>query len=70
MKLKDVYYLIDGVCLISIKHEIKYGNALLPEPTEELLNKSVKNIEPFYSRNGLYKYGVIIRLKDEEDKDE
>lgn len=63
MKLKDVYSLIEGVCLISIKHEIKYGNAFLPEPTEELLNKRVKSIEPFYLRNGLYKYGVIISLK-------
>ena len=66
MKLKEVYSLIDGVCLISIKNQIKYGNAYLPEPTEELLNKTVKNIEPFYSRTGLYKYGVIIRLKGKE----
>ena len=66
MKLKEVYNLIDGVCLISIKNKIKYGNAYLPEPTEELLNKRVKSIEPFYWRNNLYKYGVIIRLKGKD----
>lgn len=63
MKLKEVYGLIDGVCLISIKNEVKFSNYGLPEPTEEILNKQVKSIEPFYSRTGLYKYGVIISLK-------
>lgn len=66
MKLKDVYDLIDGVALVTLpnEHKIKYGNALLSEPTKEMLKMEVEKIEPFYSRSGLYKYGVIIHLKE------
>lgn len=64
MKLKDVYPLITGVALISTpeNNQIRYGNAFLREPTEEMMQRKVKEIEPFYRRTGLYRFGVIIRL--------
>ena len=69
MKLKDVYDLIDGIALISLPEDkgLHYGNCYMKEPTEEILEREVKAIEPFYSRQGLYKYGVIIRLKELEN---
>lgn len=64
MKLKDVYNLIEGVALVKKFGEdsIKYGNAMLPEPTEKMMNMKVKSIVPFYNAKGLYRFGVIIYL--------
>lgn len=72
MKLGEVYELIDGLCLV--KHpkdeDIRYGNCLLPEPTEEMMEMEVKDIHPFYKRGELFKLGVIIHLKDEVEKND
>ena len=66
MKLKEVYDLITGVALIVLpdSKEIEYGNACLPAPTPEIMEMEVEEIEPFYKRTGLWKFGVIIRLKE------
>lgn len=64
MKLKDVYNLIEGVALVSISNEVKYANYGLREPPEDVMEKEVKDIEPFYSSSGLYKYGVVIHIKE------
>lgn len=64
MKLKDIYNLIEGVVLVSISNEIKYANFGLPKPPKDVMEKEVKDINPFYSRKGLYKYGVVIHIKE------
>ena len=69
MKLKEVYDLITGVILIATPNDkvIHYGNAMLPEPPKEMMEREIQEIEPFYYRTGLFKYGVIIRLKGAGD---
>lgn len=70
MKVKELLEKVDGVCLIAIKKEIKYGNsyALVPNPPEEIMNKTVKNITPFYSRDGVHKYGIIVSIEENKTK--
>ena len=67
MRLKEVYNLINGVVLVSTpedKKEIKYGKVCLPEPSKEMMEREIEDIEPFYNRTGLFKYGVVIHLKE------
>ena len=70
MKLNEVYKLIDGVCLVKHPKEdtIRYGNIYLPDPTEEMMEMEVEDIHPFYKRGELFRFGVIIHLKDEENQ--
>ena len=67
MKLKEVYNLITGVILVATLNdkEIHYGNTMLPEPSKKMMEMEIQEIEPFYNRTGLFKYGVIIHLKEE-----
>lgn len=71
MKLKEVYDLIDGVILVDIPEikSISYANYGLPEPPKEILEREIKTIEPFHFTKGLYKFGVIIRLLEKEQKE-
>lgn len=69
IKLKDIYNLIDGVCLVKNPKDdcIGYGNCYLPDPTDEMMEMEVKDIHPFYKRGELFKFGVIIHLKENKN---
>lgn len=43
IKLKDIYNLIDGVCLVKNPKDdcIGYGNCYLPDPTDEMMEMEV-----------------------------
>ena len=63
MTVKDILDKIsNGVVLISKDNQIVADNVDCLGDIEKYYNNEVVTMSPFYSRQGLYKYGLIINV--------
>ena len=66
-KLKDFLNLYTGILLLSVPEE----DSLIDNYSNDLTKyheREIKEIEAFSSRTGLFKYGVIVKIKEVEVK--
>ena len=63
MKVKDILEKAKCVVLISKEREIIADNVDMLGNIEKYEDEEVLELRAFYSRSGLYKYGLIIDIK-------
>lgn len=62
MKVKEILEKANCVVLISKEHDIVADNVDIVGNDEKYENEEVVTIRAFYSRQGIYKYGLIIDI--------
>lgn len=67
-KLKDFLNLYVGIVLLSVPEE----DSLIDNYSNDLTKyheREIEEIKAFYSRTGLFKYGVIVKLKEVKENE-